>query len=345
MIHYFRTKHYKMEFYRLNEHDRGKRPVMLPPFKNDFHLRNFGYNHKKSTKERREVLRDAADTVGDTLAVYRRLNLAKNKQRDSEIRGIMAEDAEYMRTYYRKTKKQIGGHDESIVVFPEEEYDNMLRQKAGHDESIVVFPEEEYDNMLRPPKFHDESIMVMPEEQWDDAFHRGGGNDEDDDVNFIKLPEVIDDIQRDVNESHVVDEHHIKYYTLTERDIGEILDLDQIFMDDARKEDDVSANLTKNKNRLIGIRDENGLQGYCQYEPTENNEVNIVWFSANKTFRGPLYIFMEKYFQSKKYTRIIITFSLDGKYAIPNMNFWTRVHFRTFKINTANNTISMDKLI
>uniref|UniRef100_A0A6C0CA95 N-acetyltransferase domain-containing protein n=1 Tax=viral metagenome TaxID=1070528 RepID=A0A6C0CA95_9ZZZZ len=314
----------------------GKGPETLPPLKNEFHLRSFGYSYKKTPKARQEALRKAAQSVGDTLAVYRRLNLARNKQGDENIRKIMGDDVEYMKNYYRRTKKQSGGHDETIIVLPEEEYDEALYQPIN--------------------RFQDESIFVLPEEQWDEALH-GGNDEEDDDVNIIDLPEDIEFSETvenkiicnsdncEIRESHTVDDKNITYYTLTEKDAAEVLELDNVFMDFDRTEEDVLKNLQMNKGLLIGIRDENSLQGYCQFAPLENKEVEIKWFCANKMFGEALYIFMEKYFQGKKYTRITIKFSLDGRHAIQRINFWNRIYFRTYKINTANNVIYMDKLI
>jgi hypothetical protein len=319
---------------------KGKGPETLPPLRDDFHLRSFGYSYKKPAKMRQAALREAVKNVGDTLAVYRRLNLARNKQGDDNIRAIMSEDVEYMKDYYRRTKKQKGGHDETIIVLPEEEYDDAYHRPIN--------------------KFQDESIFVLPEEQWDEALHGGADSvDDDEAVDIINLPEdikysetneeriICNSEDCEIKESHTVDDKTITYYTLTEKDVEQILDLDQIFMDSDRTEDDVLKNMKKNKGLLIGIKDEdkNELQGYCQYVPLDNKEVEIKWFCANKTFGEALYIFMEKYFQSKKYTRITVDFSLDGRYAIPRINFWNRIYFRTYKINTANNVIYMDKLI
>lgn len=86
----------------------GKGPKILPDFKGEFHLRAYGYNYKKSEKERHEALKRTIKAVGDILEVERHLVLAMNKQADPEIREIMRSDVEYIKKLNKK-----GGINES----------------------------------------------------------------------------------------------------------------------------------------------------------------------------------------------------------------------------------------
>lgn len=118
-----------------------------------------------------------------------------------------------------------------------------------------------------------------------------------------------------------------------------------MFLDLNRNQEDVADNLTENKGLLLGIKANDKLQGYCQYEPQQDDEVEIVWFCANQTFGTPLYIFMEKYFERNNYTKILLNIELDDRDVVRKLNLWYRVGFTCVDVELDVNIIRMEKSI
>src|SRR5690606_16657634 len=120
-----------------------------------------------------------------------------------------------------------------------------------------------------------------------------------------------------------IDGRIVEFSTLEDSDADQILALDVKYLD---SDADINSTLNKirdNPGLLIGIKIDDQLEGYCQYNPLENNNhVKIVWFCANKGYGTLLYKFMEKYFKLASYTKIFIIVSLEGSYATTRLNFW-----------------------
>jgi len=168
-------------------------------------------------------------------------------------------------------------------------------------------------------------------------------------VDYVYLPETkfkLNNVDNhSIYESHTVNGLEIVFYTLTESDVDDVLQLDKLYLDSDQTRESVSQNLSNNKKLLIGIKEGGHLQGYCQYKSNEDKSVKLIWFCANKTFGTPLYIFMEKYFEKNDYNKILITVSLYGQFAIRRLNFWYLVGFLTYDINQAESKIYMSKQI
>lgn len=86
----------------------GKGKKTLPKLGDEMHLSKFGYTTKAPVKKRKSSLRKASKKHG-SLPVLRRLNLIRNYQADKVAKEIMSKDVEYMKSLYKKSKKQTGG--------------------------------------------------------------------------------------------------------------------------------------------------------------------------------------------------------------------------------------------
>jgi hypothetical protein len=117
-------------------------------------------------------------------------------------------------------------------------------------------------------------------------------------------------IQIRVYEAHTVDSVKVVFYTLSKDDADDILKLDKIYLNPMATRDDILQKLSDNEGMLLGIKVDDKLQGYFQYEPIEistelptetNDNVQVISFFANPSYRTALYSFMEKFFQRNNY--------------------------------------------
>ena len=151
--------------------------------------------------------------------------------------------------------------------------------------------------------------------------------------------------ENSVYELHVVGDKHIEFMTLDKSDADQILQLDRLYLDSDMDIDTVRHNIMDNTGLLIGIKINDLLEGYCQYNPLEDDNVAIVWFCANTGNGSLLYKFMERYFIINDYTRIKIVVSLEGSYATKRINFWYKMNFQTYEANPDKKKLYMIKNI
>lgn len=298
----------------------GKGPKTLPKLGDKIHLTRYGYSIHKPESSRRAALRAASQDF-NTLEVLRRLNLIRNYQAVPENKAIFSSDVEYMKKLYANIKKK----------------DPANRQKGGVTVDEILEAINESDDS---PITSDDSIdkIDLPETKT-----------VEEKIDIIESKEICRD-GKCINNSIVYEAHNVNgrqvvYYTLTEKDIEQILELDRAYINSDTERDSILEKIQNNPGQLIGIKVDDKLQGYCQFKPLANKEVKIVWFCANKGFGTPLYTFMEKYFKVNDYVRIKVIVKMEGSNAIKRINFWYDKGFQTYKTDTDKNQISMEKFI
>lgn len=306
----------------------GKGPKILPTPDDLVHLSKYGYSVHKPDADRRAALK-AASKDNDTLLVLRRLNLLRNYQAVPENKEIFSRDVEYMSKLYsktklnerswrkelkkqnqRKNKRQRGGQIEDPLT--------PILDEISETSDVVV------NNIDLPEKKTVELNTITDEEEICDANGK------------CRVRNVV-------YESHMVNSMEVVYYTLTEKDTDEILELDKLYYDSDLTREKVIKKIRDNPGLLIGIKVNDRLQGYCHYEPIGNLQVKIVWFCANKGYGTPLYLFMEKYFQRNNYQRVIIVVSLEGSYGLTRLNFWYAMGFVADAILPEEKKVKMHK--
>lgn len=294
----------------------GKGPKTLPKLRDNLHLSKYGYAVHKPDNVRRAALR-AASRDFNTLEVLRRLNLIRNYQAVPENKEIFSEDVEYMKKLYapmrKSRRKQKGGAEEDNI-----ESDDIETATEDETEDETSESDNVVDNINLPEKEETASV-------------------------FVENKVCNGKCKSSVSEVHSVNGKKIIYYTLGNEDIDQILKLDIEYLDPGQTRNNVVKKLNENQGFLIGIKIENELEGYCQYKPINDSDVDIVWFCANKGCATPLYIFMEKFFEYNDYTKIYVDVNLDDQNATRKINFWYAVGFMTNK--TKNKRIFMEKII
>ncbi len=342
------------------------------------HLKKYGYTHRDSQAERLESLRSVAADYEIQL-VIRNLNSLRNKQSDRNVREIYEKDIKYLKDSYQANiyPNQTGGIDDAnIPVFA------VGGKKYNYDKkssSSSILPEIDSEikvsdfifdlNNKTRRKVHRMKTYKKLDEMIPSAHKhlpnsnpnqmKGGADSSsaDTQIELVNLPEEnitvvgseskLDNnvIKNTIYEKHKINNHEIIFYTLTDADIDHVHELDLAYLDSDQSIDMTRKKIKKYATKLIGIKSEEKLQGYGQFEPSGNSEVKIKWFCANKTYGTPLYKFMEKYFFTNNYTKIILSVSLKGSYAVARLNFWNKMGFKTDKIDISSNTIFMSKLI
>lgn len=316
----------------------GKGPKTLPKLRDKLHLSKYGYAIHKPKNARRAALR-AASKDFNTLEVLRRLNLIRNYQAVPENKAIFSKDVEYMKKLY--AEKQKGGADDEDDEENDEE--NNMEDDVDADNDVDNDADNNTDNDLEV------EIETATENENDTS-------ESDDVVDNIDLPEKKEttsvftenkvcngECKSNISEVHSVNGKKIVYYTLGNDDTDQILKLDIEYMDPGQTRKDVVKKLNENQGFLVGIKIENELEGYCQYKPINDSDVDIVWFCANKGCATPLYIFMEKFFEYNDYTKIYVDVNLDDQDATRKINFWYAVGFMANK--TKDKRIFMEKII
>lgn len=309
----------------------GKGPKILPRPGDKIHLSRYGYGIDKPQAIRRAAL-EAASKDYNTLSVLRRLNLLRNYQSIPENKEIFSDDVEYMQKLYanirgknpkfKSKNKQHGGN-----IFNES---NESNESDESNESYESNESDESDIVVNRINLHEPSMVK---------------------VNSVMDKETVCDnegrcdVRNIVYEDHVVDDKKIIFYTLSDNDADEILELDKMYLDSDQTKKAVDQKIVDYRGFLIGIKVDGKLQGYCQYEPLKNSEVKIIWFCSNKGFGIALYTFIEKYFRMNNYTRIIIVVSLEGQHAIRRINFWYQMGFLTYETFAEKKKIHMEKNI
>ncbi|XWV24647.1 putative N-acetyl transferase [Tupanvirus deep ocean] len=343
----------------LGKPGRGKKT--LPPPDDILHLSSYGYSIHKPETVRRAALRAAAKDY-DILLVLRRLNLLRNYQPIPENKEIFSKDVEFMKDMYdpyRKTKRapayDVWKDPDDLERWRNPNNRNLRnKQKNKTNSKSKSKSKSNKQKGGSPPMFFDPMTSDINETS----------ETSDIVVNNVELPEtrvvevntIIDrhkvcdqegkcGVRNLVYEMHEVDGKQVLYYTIGEKDADEILELDKLYLDSKRDLESVLQTIRNNRGLLIGIKVDDKLQGYCQYEPRDNMEVKIVWFCANKGYGTPLYTFMEKYFMLNDYTRVILVVSLEGTYSVRRINFWNSMGFTTYETLPNDKKLHMEKYI
>jgi len=305
----------------------GKGPKTLPKPGDKIHLTNFGYGIHKPTNERRRALRKASQKYG-ILPVSQRLNLLRNFQYIPENKEIFSRDVEFMKKMYEPFRKS-----------PIRQSSNNRSKSENQRGGDTLFQDPLTSSETDTSETSDIVIdnIELPERRVVE-------------VNIIDRQKVCDSegvcgVRNIVYEEHTVDGKKVVFYTLGEKDVDGILVLDKKYLDSDSDKNSTRQKITDNRGLLIGIKVDNVLEGYTQYEPLENLETKIVWFCANKGFGTPLYTFLEKYFKMNDYTRIIITVSIEGSYATRRINFWYGMGFSVYETSPIEKKVQMEKNI
>ena len=316
----------------------GKGPKTLPKLGDKIHFTKYGYSIYKPEAERRSALR-AASKAFNTLEVLRRLNLIRNYQAIPQNKEIFSKDVEYMKKLYANVKKkkskkstrnQKGGNvkddnvrnffDDSLNVSVEE-----ILEAIGDSSDSPITSDIPVEEISLPENRILEFNMIVNEEK---TCHNGECNSYD----------VI-------YESHVVNGRQVIFLTLGEKDTDQIFELDKIYLDPNISRNSVLQKIKDNPGRLIGIKIDDKLQGYCQFKFLGNKEVRITWFCANKGFSTALYAFLERYFKLNDYIRIEILVTMVGEYAAKRINFWYDMDYQTSEMLPDKNQILVEKFI
>lgn len=299
----------------------------------------YGYSVHNPEYIRHEALRNAIKDYG-IFPILKQLNILKKYQSIPKNKEIFKQDLNFIKNIYDSNKDK----REYISKINSRKNPNInksrskekginyvvgsrIKQRGGH-ESFSRDPSTS-DNIMNDVNSFEEQIKINT---------------------IIDKQKICDqegkcDIRNIVYEMHEVNGKQILYYTLGERDVNDILELDKLYMDSDRDKNSVLQNILDNRGLLIGIKVDDRFQGYCQYEPHNNMEVKIIWFCANKGFGTPLYIFIEKYFTFNNYIKIILVVSLEGIYATRRINFWYLMGFTTYDTLPEKNKIHMEKTI
>jgi hypothetical protein len=272
-------------------------------------LSSYNYSIHKPESVRRRALHAAAQDFS-VLPVLRHLTTLRNYQSRPENKEIFTADIEFMNNMYdtnrynypksKQYKTQRGGND----ILLQDPITSIDTNTSTTSDDIV--------ENINLPETNIEINTIIDRQKVCDAEGNCG-------------------VSNVIYEMHEIDGKQVIYYTLDEKDVDDILQLDKIYLDPNRTRNDVVQNIINNKGLLIGIKIDGKLEGYCQYDPYENMEVEILWFCANKGYRTALYTFMENYFGLSNYTRIILNIDLEKSHSAELINFWYAMGFKTYE--------------
>jgi hypothetical protein len=303
---------------------KGKPPILPKPDKK-IQLHKYGYSIRKSSEERHTALKKAA-ADNDLLVVLKRLNLIRNLQPIEANKKIFTADVEYLSNLYAKQRARHGPSRRSYGERLAERKRNNAQKGAGDDD---FESSEQSDNVVDKINLPETSyISVDTKVDMEKICNNGKCNS-------------------NIFESHKIDNTEIIFYTLTEADANNILKLDKIYLNANQNKSTVSKIISDNEGLLIGVKYDNQLQGYCQFKPhlNDTNVVDIVWFCANKTYGTPLYKFVEAFFATSGYTIINTIVTMENPHAVRILNFWYLMEFRTYKVDSKELTIYLEKAI
>lgn len=294
----------------------GKGPKILPKPGNEIHLSRYGYSIHQPEAKRRQALRAAVNDTNNLL-VLRRVNLIRNFQSNPDNKEKFSRDVEYLKKMYsniRRTSIKKSKHK---------------KQKGGGDYGLNT--EQWYKNETGP---------ADEETNPDDAskYIRGGNGDTSEQsdivVNYISLPEkpenpeksekteqseiisIIDQeescregkcsIKTYFKEEHLKDGKKIIFETLDKSNVDDILKLNKECTSSKIDKNDVLKTFSNENEQSIGIKVDTVLEGYFHYKLINDGIVELICFCANKGYNCTLHMFMKKYFQENKFSKIII---------------------------------------
>jgi len=306
---------------------------LLPRPDNKIHLSKYGYSAKKKSSNRHAALKAAANDT-DTLLVLRGLNLLINYQRLPSTKKIFDDDVEYMKNLYIREKKRRRSNKPT-----KRDYGQQHGGQNSDENSDEIYSD--FSSKISNANLNG----ISPETSEADIEEINLPETEDDVITVNKITDierVCDSdtgkcgIRNFIYEAHTVDSVTVVFYTLSKDDADDILKLDKIYLNPMATRDDILQKLSDNEGMLLGIKVDDKLQGYFQYEPIEistelptetNDNVQVISFFANPSYRTALYSFMEKFFQRNNYAKIIIEIKLDNDTAGKKINFWYGMGF------------------
>ena len=288
----------------------GHGPKTLPPISGDIHVTQYGYSVHKPANERRSAL-DAATKDHGALEVLEHLNLIRNYQPVPKNKAIFSADVKYLQRKYANIRKSRPKDPELLAIW---EKSQNRRKKSQHGGADMLTSDTKLTDIgptsETSPDFPNRAIEMQQTVCTQDG-------------------ECI--TKTKLFESHNVDGKNVVFYSLAETDADAILALDKTFIDANQTRENVVKKIQNNRGRLIGIKVNGVLQGYCLYDIAATKTVQIIWFSANKGYGKTLYIFVKRYFKRNDYTRIIVIITLDSPYTLIRLNFWYGVGFTAFE--------------
>lgn len=285
---------------------------------NKLRLTSYGYNIHKSDALRQRALQ-AASVDNNPLIVLRKLSLIHDHQHIPAYKEIYSRDVGYMKNIYSDYKRKINARD-NIKLQSQIGSAQYLSEEIGQD-TVDVDQDNNNNNVIMT-----EINTIVDRQKVCDADGKCG-------------------VRNVFKETYTIDGKTVQFSTLDITDADQILDLDIKYLDSDTDMNTTIAKIKDNIGLLIGIKIDDKLEGYCLYDPLENNQVKIVWFCANKGYGTLLYKFMEKYFKLAGYTKILIVVSIQGSYATQRINFWNKVGFRTYESIPEKYKIHMEKNI
>lgn len=309
----------------------GKGPRTLPRPDNRLHLTKYGYSIHRPTRERRAALRAAAQD-NSILTVERRLNLIRNLQPIGEkAKEIMTQDVEYMKKLYAPFSKTRSSKNSRKSTLQK---GGQMTDTSDSSEAIVEnvdLPEETVERTIRVN-------TIIDREKVCDVDGKCG-------------------VRNFVYEEHDVDGKQVIFYTLDEKDVDDIWELDKKYLDTNETREEAQQKIHDNPGLLIGIKVDGLFQGYAHYDPEENIEpiptgldripvgVRIIRFYVNKGYRTSLYKFLERYFKKSGYDKVKVVVNLDGSNAKEWINFWFEQGFHVVETLHEKYRLHMEKSI
>lgn len=174
---------------------------------------------------------------------------------------------------------------------------------------------------------------------------RGGKNDRE---NYYEKQTFCDEdgdchtVYR-IYELHKVNNRQVLYYTLDKNDKNDILSLNNKYISIEQTDKEIIKDLKDNPELFIGIRVNGVLEGYFQYDIISSSTIKIIQFCANKGYGTPLMYFMDKFFNSIDYHRLIIEINMLEKNADKLIEFWKSKEFHEY--NHFNKNLCLEKNI
>lgn len=282
------------------------------------------YKYSDSKVDRRETLEDLMSNHSIPVLI-RELNMMKNVNSNAKARDRLTSDVNFLKKMYEKKSQNGGINDANVRIF-----------EIGGTKSKIHSIRDKVLQMQR-------TCGCDGSRDFKSMMGGADDNDSSDDtiIESIDLPQKIcktstsayvyendnGKIKNRVYEEHTVGDKKVIFFTITKNNIKQILELDRKYLNVDETEDDVRSKIEKNEmeGNLIGIEADGILQGYCQTKRIGGSGVMIVWFCANKSFKTPLYTFLEKYLKVSGYELVYV--SNKKTWNDEMIKFWDKMGF------------------
>lgn len=125
-----------------------------------------------------------------------------------------------------------------------------------------------------------------------------------------------------IREEHDTKGKRVVYYTLDPNNSNDIDSMQKI--NESNDRESIKQYLKDNEGFIIGVRVNGELQGYAQYQES-NDKAKILHFISNKGYGITLHIFLEKYFRAQGFKRIVI--ATDSEKIKNQWQFWFKLGY------------------